>query len=207
MDLHKVKTIVQKEWAEVFKNRMVLFSVIFLPLIFTALPLVILFATRDVGVSELDTEMPAQFAQLCSAELTGGECFQVYMTSQMMLLFMMMPLIIPVNIAAYSIVGEKTTHSLEPLLATPITTGELVTGKNLSAVIPAVIATWLCFGLYAIGAMLIVPSGAPADSQGRAQYRLRTITTGGDMISKTFEPTAGIGDVYRIQFSLRYRFN
>ena len=178
MDLHKVKTIVQKEWAEVFKNRMVLFSVIFLPLIFTALPLVILFATRDVGVSELDTEMPAQFAQLCSAELTGGECFQVYMTSQMMLLFMMMPLIIPVNIAAYSIVGEKTTHSLEPLLATPITTGELVTGKNLSAVIPAVIATWLSFGLYAIGAMLIVPSGALLKALFDAMWLLAVLLLG-----------------------------
>ncbi len=54
---------------------------------------------------------------------------------------------------------------------------------------------------------LIVPTGAPADAQGRAQYRLRTITTGGDLISKTFEPTAGLGDVYRIQVSLRYRFN
>jgi len=57
---------------------------------------------------------------------------------------------------------------------------------------------------------LLVPSssqGGPADSQGRAQYRLRTLSTGGDMITRTFEPTAGIGDVYRIQFSLRYRFN
>ncbi len=57
---------------------------------------------------------------------------------------------------------------------------------------------------------LLIPSssqGGPADAQGRAQYRLRTLRTGGDMISKTFQPTAGIGDVYRIQFSLRYRFN
>ena len=160
MDPQKIKTIIRKEWAEVFKNRMVLFTVIFLPLLFTALPLIILYATGDAGVSEMDSEMPAQFAQICDEGLTGGECFQVYMTSQMMMLFMMMPLIIPVNIAAYSIVGEKTTHSLEPLLATPITTGELVTGKNLSAVIPAVIATWLAFGLYALGAVILVPSGA-----------------------------------------------
>jgi ABC-2 type transport system permease protein len=69
---------------------------------------------------------------------------------------MMMPLIIPVNIAAYSIVGEKTTRSLEPLLATPITTAELLTGKNLAAVIPAVAATWAGFLIYAIGASIIV---------------------------------------------------
>ena len=82
------------------------------------------------------------------------------MVSQFMLLFMMMPLIIPVNIAAYSIVGEKTTRSLEPLLATPITTAELLTGKNLAAVIPAVLATWLGFGVYAIGAWIIVHDAA-----------------------------------------------
>ena len=154
--MNKIKTILIKEWAEVFKNRMVIFSVIFMPLLFTALPLIFLFATRDAGMSEVTSELPPQFAQMCAEELTGGQCFQVYMSSQMMLLFMMMPLIIPVNIAAYSIVGEKTTHSLEPLLATPITTAELVTGKNLAAAIPAVIATWLGFGVYAIGAWFLV---------------------------------------------------
>jgi len=57
-------------------------------------------------------------------------------------------LIIPVNIAAYSVVGEKTTRSLEPLLATPITTAELLIGKNMAAAIPAVLATWAGFLLY-----------------------------------------------------------
>jgi ABC-2 type transport system permease protein len=156
----KVKTILRKEWAEVFKNRMVVFSVIFLPLLFTALPLIFLYATRDAGLGETNSDLPAQFAQLCSPELSGGQCFQVYMSGQMMLLFMMMPLIIPVNIAAYSIVGEKTTRSLEPLLATPITTAELLTGKNLAAMIPAVLATWLGFGVYAIGAWIIVHDAA-----------------------------------------------
>ena len=157
--MQKVKTIILKEWAEVFKNRMVVFSVIFMPLLFTALPLIFLFATRDAGMSESNSDLPPQFARLCSPELTSGQCFQVYMSSQMMILFMMMPLIIPVNIAAYSIVGEKTTRSLEPLLATPITTAELVTGKNLAAMIPAVLATWLGFGIYAIGAWIIVQDG------------------------------------------------
>jgi ABC-2 type transport system permease protein len=80
------------------------------------------------------------------------------MVSQFMILFMMIPLIIPVNIAAYSIVGEKTTHSLEPLLATPITTTELLTGKNLAAAIPAILATWAGFVIYIIGAWIIVKS-------------------------------------------------
>ncbi len=55
---------------------------------------------------------------------------------------------------------------------------------------------------------LIVPTaaqGGPADSQGRAQYRLRNI--GGELMSESFRPTAGIGDVWRIQLGLRYAFN
>lgn len=59
---------------------------------------------------------------------------------------------------------------------------------------------------------LIVPSssqGGPADAQGRAQYRLRSSTVDGQhqLLNSSFEPTASIGDVYRIQFSLRYTFN
>ena len=44
--MNRIQTIIDKEWAEVFKNRMVLFTVSFLPLIFTVLPLVILYATN-----------------------------------------------------------------------------------------------------------------------------------------------------------------
>ena len=156
--MQKIKTIIRKEWAEVFKNRLVLSTVLFLPMLFTAIPLIMLFMTRDAGMEDLTSDMPAQFAQLCPEDLTGGECFQVYMVNQFMILFMMIPLIIPINIAAYSIVGEKTTRSLEPLLATPITTTELLSGKNLAAVIPAVLATWVGFGIYIIGAWIIVQS-------------------------------------------------
>lgn len=154
--MNKIRTIIYKEWAEVFKNKMVLFTVIFLPLLFTALPLIILYATGGSSVGNLTADMPPQFMNYCPQGLSAGECFQVYIVSQFILLFMMMPLIIPVNIAAYSIVGEKTTRSLEPLLATPISTAELLTGKNLAAVIPAVAATWAGFLVYALGASLIV---------------------------------------------------
>lgn len=156
--MEKIKTIVLKEWAEVFKNRFVLFTVAFLPLLLTALPLGILFATRSAGMDDFASDMPSQFLEICPEGLTGGECFQVYMVSQFMILFMMMPLAIPVTIAAYSIVGEKTTRSLEPLLATPITTGELLMGKSLAAALPAIVATWAGFAIFAIVAQFLVPN-------------------------------------------------
>jgi hypothetical protein len=46
---------------------------------------------------------------------------------------------------------------------------------------------------------------AGADAQGRAQYRLRNINN--QLISESFQPTAGRSDVYQIQVGLRYTFN
>jgi len=153
--MRKIKTIMLKEWAEVFKNRAVLFSIIFIPMLFTALPLILLYTTRSPDVASLGEQVPPQFLRLCPPGLSGGECMQVYIISQFMLLFMLTPLMIPVNIAAYSIVGEKAARSLEPLLATPITTTELLAGKNLAATTPAVLATWLSFAIYALGAKVL----------------------------------------------------
>jgi hypothetical protein len=54
---------------------------------------------------------------------------------------------------------------------------------------------------------LIIPTsaqGGPADSQGRAQYRMRLINN--EMMTKSLESTASLSDVYRVQFSIRYTF-
>jgi hypothetical protein len=48
-------------------------------------------------------------------------------------------------------------------------------------------------------------TNAAVDAQGRATYRLRVVN--GQLINKSFETTAGLTDVYQVQFSLRYTFN
>lgn len=150
--IDRIRTIIDKEWSEVFKHRMVLLTITLLPVIFTILPLVMLYATRSSGSSGDLSDMPAQFSQACGT-MASQDCMQVYLVNQFLLLYMIMPLIIPITIAAYSIVGEKTTRSLEPLLATPITTIELLTGKILAAVVPAVLVTWICFAVF----LLLLP--------------------------------------------------
>lgn len=100
-------------------------------------------------------DLPEQFASMCVETNSPDDCVQTYLLNQFLIMYIFVPLIIPINIAAYSIVGEKTRHSLEPLLGTPITTLELLIGKMLAAVIPAVIATWLGFFIFCIGAAII----------------------------------------------------
>ena len=50
--------------------------------------------------------------------------------------------VIPTAIASYSLVGEKIQKSLEPLLATPMTDGEILLGKTISGLLVPVAAIY-----------------------------------------------------------------
>jgi hypothetical protein len=64
--------------------------------------------------STSDAPPDAFFGDLCTG-LSENDCVLVYTLSLYALLFMILPVMIPVTIAAYSIVGEKTTVT-SPLL-------------------------------------------------------------------------------------------
>ena len=154
----RIRTIINKEWSEVFKNRMVLLTVGLLPLLFTILPLIQLAVSRAVEPDKMSS-LPTALALQCHLQqLSDAECLQSFLSNQFMLFFLLLPLAIPVTIASYSIVGEKITRSLEPLLATPISTSEIIIGKALAASIPAIIATWGSFVIFLIAARFFVVS-------------------------------------------------
>lgn len=156
----KIWAMVRKEWGEVFRHKMVMFSTLFMPLMLTAIPLASLYFMRGDGgagaMSELGEmgDLAAQFAAACEG-LTAAGCNQFIVLQQFLSLFLLVPAIIPVTIASYSIVGEKSARTLEPLLATPITTTQLLGGKALAAAIPGVLATFLSFGIFVTGALLL----------------------------------------------------
>jgi ABC-2 type transport system permease protein len=81
-------------------------------------------------------------SQDASSEAQVGSLFRLYVLAE--------PLIIPAMIAAFSIVGEKNGRTLEPLLATPVETWQLLLAKSLAAIIPATLATWISGGIFAV---------------------------------------------------------
>lgn len=74
-----------------------------------------------------------------------NEAFLLQFINFLLIFFIMIPVILPTVMASYSFVGEKLNKSLEPLLATPTTDGELLLGKASSIFIPCMLATWLSF--------------------------------------------------------------
>lgn len=63
--------------------------------------------------------------------------------------FWVVPVALTSSVAADSFVGEKERDTLEPLLATPLQNRELLAGKLLTAIIPAILGTWLGIALFA----------------------------------------------------------
>lgn len=158
----RVFAVLRREMQEIVKSRGLLMAIFLPALLLTLLPLV---GVGFIGRALNDaTSSDAQdFARLLSMmpELQSwsvGEVATYVILEQFLTMFLMMPLIISLSLASQSIVGEKQTKSLEPLLATPIRTGELLLGKGLTAMLPALLATWLAFLLFIVVGRFLIDS-------------------------------------------------
>src|SRR5207247_10239886 len=69
-------------------------------------------------------------------DLSREARIQLFLFQQFLMLFLIIPITGAMALAAHSVVGEKQARTLEPLLATPITTFELLVGKVLGALLP-----------------------------------------------------------------------
>ena len=92
-------------------------------------------------------------------DLSAEGAIQAWIFQQFLVLLVLTPVAASMSVAAYSVIGEKQARTLEPLLATPLTTFELLAGKVLGALIPAVSLTVVCFALYLAGILLFAETG------------------------------------------------
>lgn len=97
--------------------------------------------------------------QPSSRGLDPEGAIQAWIFQQFLVLLVLAPVAGSMSVAAYSVIGEKQAKTLEPLLATPITTFELLAAKVLGALLPALALTALCFGVYVGGAALFARPG------------------------------------------------
>jgi ABC-type Na+ efflux pump permease subunit len=134
MRFSKAWIVTKKDLSVIRRNKYVFYSLIAMPIVLgVVLPLILTQGvTSGVG-------------QLTSEELTQT-VYQIGSLSAMY--FVLIPAILPSIIASYSIVGEKIEKSLEPLLATPTTDGELLLGKCLASFVPCMAVTYLAMAIF-----------------------------------------------------------
>jgi ABC-2 type transport system permease protein len=112
----------RKELREYRRNRAIVATMALVPLIFLIEPLVQIFNLPASSVGTLLHKHP--------------------------LLYMLgIPALTPALIAAASVVGERQQGTLEPVLTTPIRREELILGKALAVLVPALVVSYVMFGL------------------------------------------------------------
>lgn len=155
---HCIKNVIVKEWRNTFFNLNSAALIIFLPLLITLQALfgvymVIRFASADSlnstllerGLNLLQSSIPSL------SSLSTIDQFQVLFYSQFPLYILLIPIMISLIFATFSIIEEKQAGALEPLLATPIRTWELLLGKATAGAVPALIITWICALVFLTG--------------------------------------------------------
>jgi len=150
VSLGHLRAVVVKEFREYRRSPFILGTMLVLPLIFLVEPLVIIF--------RLGASVPASIA-----DKSVGATF---------LLLLITPVIIPAILAAYSVVGERDQGTLEPLLTTPIRRTELLLGKAVSMVLPAVLVAYILFALVEIAAHLFAANPAVIAELGQGPHIL-----------------------------------
>jgi ABC-2 type transport system permease protein len=134
----RVSALVWKEWQELRRTRAALTPVIVLGVVL-ALPFVLTLAVprltgRPLEIDDLDRALA--LAERAWPELGGldaAAAAQAFIFQQFLLLAVIIPVTCGVTLASHSLIGEKQARALEPLLATPLSTAELLVAKVLAA--------------------------------------------------------------------------
>ena len=134
-----------KDLLDLRKNPGLVASMLVLPLTMVLVPVGVVYAyVRNPSDPALRT-MALYYDSHLSRD-SGAALFLIEKTlSDWFGLYLTMPVFVPILISSQSVAGEKERRTLEPLLASPVTTTELVLGKSLASLIPAIAISWFAF--------------------------------------------------------------
>lgn len=166
MKWHRVTALARKDALELIRNPGAIIPAVMMVVasLFPAF-LIIVITPRLVGKT---LEQSGEFADEASkaigtlpelAGLSGNALVQTFVFHQFSLLLLMVPIVGAMSLATHAVIGEKQARALEPLLATPISTLELLIAKVAAPFFFALALTWSAAALYIGGAMVFGEAG------------------------------------------------
>ena len=141
----RVRAVLRKEFREYRRNKLIVVTMVLFP--------ALLLGPSLAGLLAINDAPPGLVRAL---------------VNQVMLFFLLVPAILPTVVAGYAVIGEREQGTLEPVLSTPVTDGELLLGKAVGASVPGVLFSWGLFILY-VGALQLF--GAPEVQREALQAR------------------------------------
>jgi ABC-2 type transport system permease protein len=150
----RVQALLRKELLDLRANPTVLLPAVLTGLISIALPFFVAVVVPYLTGERLSDSSDFRAAATMYPDqprpwaLDAEGAVQAWIFQQFLILLLLTPIAGSMALAAHSIIGEKQGRTLEPLLATPITTGELLTAKVLGSFIPTLLLTLAYFLFY-----------------------------------------------------------
>jgi len=161
----RVRALLTKELLDLRQNPGVVWPALLTGAIVLVLPFVVAIAIplltgeRFADSSDLEVAMEMYRSQPGALALDPEGAIQGFIFQQFLPLLVLAPVAASMSVAAFSVVGEKHARTLEPLLATPLTTSELLAAKVLAALLPSAALTIVYFALYLLGVGVLARPG------------------------------------------------
>ena len=135
--------IFKKEIKEIIKNKNIWLPILIITIIFSiSLPLGLILGSSPI----LEDEDTLNFIDKVFGQVDDPLRVLIgFILKQLLIFLLIMPAMVPSLIAPASIIMEKENNTLEPLLATPVKTSELLLGKSLTALIPTFVISTINF--------------------------------------------------------------
>ncbi len=159
--MKKVWIIMRKEWWDLRGQRALWLSFLLFPLV-----MVIASGSALAGSSSgggIHVPISGLNSDPLLAGLTPDQIAQAIQGSASRTVFFLIPFVVSTILAAHSVAGEKVGRTLEPVLAAPLQTWQLLLAKSLTALIPTTLATWVAGAAFVIlvNSMAMAPAEVP----------------------------------------------
>jgi ABC-type Na+ efflux pump permease subunit len=132
----RARAIFWKDFLDLRKNRALLASMTALPVMLVIVPAGVVWAyARRPDDPNLEV-----IARYYEATVRGPEAVRFLIDKVLVdwfAVYLIMPVFVPILVSSFAIAGEKERRTLEPLLASPVTGLELLIGKSLASLVPA----------------------------------------------------------------------
>jgi ABC-type Na+ efflux pump permease subunit len=137
LDVYRIAAVTRRELLDYRRKRSIVVTMLIFPIFFIVEPVVAIFVAPPSGSS--------------------GSLDKAVMLP--ILYMLLIAVITPSTLAAYTVVGEREQGTLEPLLTTPIREQEFVLGKAAAVMIPSVALSYLVYGIFLLCVELFAHRG------------------------------------------------
>ena len=143
--LRRAAAVFWKDFLDLRKNKGLLWTMAALPAVLVLVPVGIVYGyAHDPGDPSLRT-MALFYDPHIQLSVNAARFLIDKTLTDWFGLYLIMPVFVPIFISSQSVAGEKERRTLEPLLASPVTAAEILAGKSLASLVPAVALSVLAF--------------------------------------------------------------